>query len=225
MQQPLVCFHIQVVITFLNEIFTAEVSVPYLAGGSPLNLCFKRKCKNKYLKISVWEISLFAYQPISACGPWNRAWESQWEHFWVEVVVVWLTSFLCLWHALPCICSCSQWGFLHTAALSSFNPTGLFPSTHTHTHVSTHVSTRTHTTSAQVAASAARTADAALIIGCDRRADFISKQSPARERKLTRFGLTLKSSAVFLCNTVLFLGLTWEQRSSQFISGGKTALN
>lgn len=80
--------------------------------------------------------------------------------------------------------------------------------THTHTHVSTHVSTRTHTTSAQVAASAARTADAALIIGCDRRADFISKQSPALERKLTRFGLTLKSSAVFLCNTVLFLGLT-----------------
>lgn len=59
MQQPLVCFHIQVVITFLNEIFTAEVSVPYLTGGSPLNLSFKRKCKKKISKnISVRNLSI-----------------------------------------------------------------------------------------------------------------------------------------------------------------------
>lgn len=223
MQQPLVCFHIQVVITFLNEIFTAEVSVPYLTGGSPLNLCFKRKCKNKYLKISVWEISLFCISTDLCMWSLKPSMRKSVGAFLggggcslTNILFVPLTRSCLVYVAVPNGDFCTLQPCPHSTPPAYFH-------LHTHTHVSTHVSTRTHTTSAQVAASAARTADAALIIGCDRRADFISKQSPARERKLTRFGLTLKSSAVFLCNTVLFLGLTWEQRSSQFISRGENS--
>lgn len=68
-------------------------------------------------------------------------------------------------------------GILHCATLSSFNLSALFLHTHISTRTDKHTwhanDTHTHThsvqtVSAQVAVSAARTADAVLIIGCDR---------------------------------------------------------
>lgn len=75
--------------------------------------------------------------------------------------------------------------FFSCATLSSYNPTtatatatAVFPFPHASTHMHTLLRSAS---SAQVVVSTASAADAQLIMGCDRLADFISEQSPARD--------------------------------------------
>lgn len=113
--------------------------------------------------------------------------------------------------------------FLCTSTASSFNPEYLLPIPATHTHIDactlwhTHknTSTRQRAVSAQEAASAARPADVALIIGCDRCADIISKRSPAREQRRRHWSAVWVCCRAFpLVRVVVSLCTMWTQLSA-----------